>query len=77
MHTASPLEVRLKIDVLHALLRVFDLDPNTRDVFREVGGFVYVMSLLIGMEGCLAVPCPSVWEDSKWLYSTFCFIFYS
>ena len=65
MHTAPQSEVRLKIDVLHALLKVFDLDPKTRAVFREVGGFVYVMSLLIGMEGCLAVPCSPTWQNSK------------
>lgn len=26
---------------------------RTRTVFRKVGGFVYVMSVLVSMEGCL------------------------
>ena len=30
-------------------------------MFRRVGGFVYLMSVLVGMEGSLAVPSPSTW----------------
>jgi len=44
---------------------VFDLDPRTRAVFREVGGFVYVMSVLINMEGSLANPVSLTWTDGK------------
>lgn len=63
MHSTELSEVKLKTDVLDALLKVFDLDPRTRAVFREVGGFVYVMSVLINMEGSLADPVNPAWTD--------------
>ncbi|XP_078381850.1 WD repeat and FYVE domain-containing protein 3-like isoform X3 [Oculina patagonica] len=63
MHSTPQSEVKLKTDVLDALLKVFDLDPRTRAVFREVGGFVYVMSVLINMEGSLASPVSFTWID--------------
>lgn len=65
MHSTSQSEVKLKSDVLDALLKVFDLDPKTREGFREVGGFVYVMSVLINMEGSLADPISTGWQNVK------------
>ena len=65
MHSTSQSEEKLKTDVLDALLKVFDLDPRTRAVFREVGGFVYIMSVLINMEGSLANPVSPTWIDGK------------
>lgn len=65
MHSSSPSEVKLKSDVFDTLLKVFDLDPRTRAGFREVGGFVYVMSVLINMEGSLADPISAVWKNVK------------
>ena len=35
---------------------------RTRTVFRKVGGFVYVMSVLVSMEGCLADPPKAPWN---------------
>lgn len=35
---------------------------RTRTVFRKVGGFVYVMSVLVSMEGCLAEPAKPPWN---------------
>lgn len=32
-------------------------------MFRRVGGFVYVMSVLVSMEGCLADPTPAEWQN--------------
>ena len=65
MHSTARSEEKLKTDVLDALLKVFDLDPRTRAVFREVGGFVYVMSVLINMEGSLANPVCPTWINGK------------
>lgn len=31
-------------------------------MFRKVGGFVYVMSVLVSMEGCLGEPPTSPWD---------------
>jgi len=31
--------------------------------FRKVGGFVYVMSVLVSMEGCLADPPKAPWHQ--------------
>ena len=65
MHSKPQSEVKLKIDVLEALLKVFDLEPRARAVFREVGGFVYVMSVLIGMEGSLAASPAGAWKHGE------------
>ena len=65
MHSTPQCEVKLKTDVLEALLKVFDLEPKTRAVFREVGGFVYVMSVLIGMEGSLDSRPTDTWKNGE------------
>lgn len=65
MHSTKNSAVHIKIEVLNALLKVFELDPKTRAVFREVGGFVYVMSVPLNMEGSLATPASPIWEDGK------------
>lgn len=36
---------------------------RTRTVFRKVGGFVYVMSVLVSMEGCLRGEPVSPWNE--------------
>ena len=42
----------------------YNLLYRCRTVFRRVGGFVYLMSVLVGMEGSLAVPSPSTWASA-------------
>jgi hypothetical protein len=34
-----------------------------------VRGFVYIVSLLISMEGCLAIPPKHPWTTGRWLFS--------
>ena len=34
-------------------------------MFRKVGGFVYVMSVLVSMEGCLADPPKAPWDTGE------------
>jgi len=36
---------------------------RTRTVFRKVGGFVYVMSVLVSMEGCLCAEPSPPWDE--------------
>ncbi|XP_064637335.1 WD repeat and FYVE domain-containing protein 3-like isoform X3 [Lineus longissimus] len=62
MHTAPTEALELKTHVLKALLNCLRESHRTRTVFRKVGGFVYVMSVLVSMEGCLADPPKSPWE---------------
>ena len=45
-----------------SLLHVLRESHRTRTVFRKVGGFVYVMSVLVSMEGCLADPPKPPWD---------------
>jgi len=47
---------------LQSLLHVLKESHRTRTVFRKVGGFVYVMSVLVSMEGCLAEPPKPSWD---------------
>ncbi|XP_024909182.1 WD repeat and FYVE domain-containing protein 3 isoform X1 [Cynoglossus semilaevis] len=62
MHSAPPTELQLKTDILRALLAVLRESHRTRTVFRKVGGFVYVTSLLVAMERSLCQPPRQGWE---------------
>ncbi|XP_054630463.1 WD repeat and FYVE domain-containing protein 3 isoform X3 [Dunckerocampus dactyliophorus] len=62
MHSAPPRELQLKTDILRALLAVLRESHRTRTVFRKVGGFVYVTSLLVAMERSLCQPPRLGWE---------------
>ncbi|XP_041447245.1 WD repeat and FYVE domain-containing protein 3 isoform X2 [Xenopus laevis] len=62
MHSAPPTELQLKTDILRALLIVLRESHRTRTVFRKVGGFVYVTSLLVAMEKALGCPPRNGWE---------------
>ncbi|XP_046865023.1 WD repeat and FYVE domain-containing protein 3-like isoform X2 [Xenia sp. Carnegie-2017] len=61
--TAS--SVSMKVHQLHTVIQVFALEPTIRTMFRDVGGYIYVMSVLMSMEGSLH-PNPSAnWKDVK------------
>ncbi|KAJ8380472.1 hypothetical protein SKAU_G00012500 [Synaphobranchus kaupii] len=62
MHSAPPTELQLKTDILRALLAVLRESHRTRTVFRKVGGFVYLTSLLVAMETSLCSPPRNGWE---------------
>ncbi|XP_053559369.1 WD repeat and FYVE domain-containing protein 3 isoform X2 [Bombina bombina] len=62
MHSAPSTELQLKTDILRALLVVLRESHRTRTVFRKVGGFVYVTSLLVAMEKSLGCPSRNGWE---------------
>ncbi|XP_077131917.1 WD repeat and FYVE domain-containing protein 3 isoform X2 [Ranitomeya variabilis] len=62
MHSAPSTELQLKSDILRALLIVLRESHRTRTVFRKVGGFVYVTSLLVAMEKSLGCPPRNGWE---------------
>ncbi len=51
-----------------SLLNVLKESHRTRTVFRKVGGFVYVMSVLVSMEGCLADPPRTPWDTGKVIF---------
>ncbi|XP_027889562.1 WD repeat and FYVE domain-containing protein 3 isoform X1 [Xiphophorus couchianus] len=62
MHSAPSSELQLKTDILRALLAVLRESHRTRTVFRKVGGFVYITSLLVAMERSLCQPPRHGWE---------------
>ncbi|MGH0178159.1 UNVERIFIED_CONTAM: hypothetical protein FKN15_076727 [Acipenser sinensis] len=62
MHSAPPTELQLKTHILKALLAVLRESHRTRTVFRKVGGFVYVTSLLVALERSLCSPPRNGWE---------------
>ncbi|GFN82004.1 WD repeat and fyve domain-containing protein 3, partial [Plakobranchus ocellatus] len=62
MPTAAITDLELKTHILRSLLSVLRESHRTRTVFRKVGGFVYVMSVLVSMEGCLSEPPKAPWN---------------
>ncbi|KAJ8285363.1 hypothetical protein GJAV_G00025980 [Gymnothorax javanicus] len=78
MHSAPPTELQLKTDILRALLAVLRESHRTRTVFRKVGGFVYLTSLLVAMETALCSPPRNGWEKAnqnqvfELLHAVFC-----
>ncbi|KAJ8383375.1 hypothetical protein AAFF_G00221650 [Aldrovandia affinis] len=65
MHSAPHTELQLKTDILRALLAVLRESHRTRTVFRKVGGFVYLTSLLVAMETSLCSPPKNGWEKAN------------
>ncbi|KAK2725772.1 hypothetical protein QYM36_000305, partial [Artemia franciscana] len=55
--------IELKIDVMKSILCVLRESHRTRTVFRRVSGFVYLMSILVSMDGSLSEPpLPHPWD---------------
>ncbi|CAF0832439.1 unnamed protein product, partial [Brachionus calyciflorus] len=65
MHTAKMEDLELKNSVLKSLLNTLRESHRTRTVFRKSGGFVYVVSVLISMEGSLSIPARPPWDTVK------------
>ncbi len=65
MHTARLEDLELKNAVLRSLLHTLRESHRTRTVFRKAGGFVYVVSVLISMEGCLSRPAKPPWDQVR------------
>ena len=51
--STSPLDFQYRADVLNATIHCLRESHRSRALFRKVGGFVYVTSVLVSMEGCL------------------------
>lgn len=62
MQTAKMEDLELKNAVLKSLLSTLRESHRTRTVFRKSGGFVYVVSVLISMEGSLSIPARAPWD---------------
>ena len=54
LQSAPATDLALKTDILKSLLTCLRESHRTRTMFRKVGAFVYVMSALVSMDGCLA-----------------------
>jgi hypothetical protein len=65
MHTARMEDLELKNAVLKSLLHTLRESHRTRTVFRRAGGFVYVVSVLISLEGSLSIPAKAPWDKGK------------
>jgi len=57
------LNIVFNFSFLQSLLMCLRESHRTRTVFRKVGGFVYVMSVLVSMEGCLRGEPVSPWNE--------------
>lgn len=53
MHSAPTQNVQMKIQILRTLLGCLRDSHRTRTIFRKVGGFVYVTSVLVSLDGKL------------------------
>lgn len=62
MHSAPPQNIELKMQILKALLSCLRDSHRTRTLFRKVGGFVYVTSVFVSLDGKLT---DEVNENSK------------
>ena len=65
MHTAQMQDLELKNAVLKSLLHTLREIHRTRTVFRKACGFVYVVYVLISMEGSLSKPAKLPWDNAK------------
>ncbi|XP_051170147.1 WD repeat and FYVE domain-containing protein 3 [Leptopilina boulardi] len=65
MHSAPPSALVLKTHILKSLLACLRESHRTRTVFRKVGGFVYVMSVLVSLEGQLGINEETIIQRSS------------
>lgn len=57
MHSAPGHYIELKMQILRALLGCLRDSHRTRTIFRKVGGFVYVTSVFVSLDGKLSDSC--------------------
>lgn len=62
MHSAPAQNIELKMQILKALLSCLRDSHRTRTIFRKVGGFVYVTSVFVSLDGKLG---DGTFENSK------------
>ncbi|KAH8413938.1 hypothetical protein KR009_000634 [Drosophila setifemur] len=60
MHGIPPLKVGFKIQILNILLGCLRDSHRTRTVFRKVGGFVYLTSVFVSLDGTMVQPHPEI-----------------
>ena len=53
LHSCPSSDLGLKTDILRCLVGCLKESHRCRTVFRRIGGFVYLMSVLVGLEGAL------------------------
>ena len=64
LHSTPPSDLALKTDILRCLVACLRESHRCRTVFRRIGGFVYIMSVLVGLEGSLGDrAAESVWSN--------------
>uniref|UniRef100_A0A1I8G3P8 WD repeat and FYVE domain-containing protein 3 n=1 Tax=Macrostomum lignano TaxID=282301 RepID=A0A1I8G3P8_9PLAT len=64
MHTAPPTAIRLKTEVLATISAVLQASHRCRSAFRRCSGFVYVISLLVSLEGSLKEQPGPPWDTA-------------
>ncbi|XP_073985786.1 WD repeat and FYVE domain containing 3 bchs [Rhodnius prolixus] len=62
MHSAPADALILKGHILKCVLQCLRESHRTRNVFRKVGGFVYVLSVIVSMEDCLKDEPQPPWD---------------
>lgn len=70
MHSASVEQIDLKIEILKLLLGTLKESHRTRTLFRKVGGFVYVTSVFVSLDGKLregkkSAVTVKIWEATN------------
>ncbi|CAK8696786.1 unnamed protein product [Clavelina lepadiformis] len=61
LSTLSRDKLQLKIDILLSLCKVVQKSKDSRAMFRNVGGFINLISIFVSMEGCLS-NLPDLWS---------------
>ena len=67
----TPVAVGAKIEILKMLLRCFQLDSCTKNMFREVGGFGVLISVLASLYGSLVDNRTSPWSEGLFVHFIF------
>lgn len=65
MHSAPPHNLELKIHILKSILGCLRDSHRTRVIFRKVGGFVYVTSVFVSLDGKLSDSSDVLMYDEK------------
>lgn len=63
LHWGHSRDLAVKISVMRCLIACLKESHRCRSLFRRIGGFVYVMSVLVGLEGSLDDCADNSWKN--------------
>nr|CAB3264215.1 neurobeachin-like protein 1 [Phallusia mammillata] len=78
LSTLTLTSIELKTDILKCLCKVISKSSEASVLFQAAGGFINLISVIVGLEGCLQSPSNEYWlNHSQQIYDLFEIVFHT